>query len=105
MGSGVSNRRKLNLATLARVTGADLQRTYGGQVTREQLDQANADAVRRNMRTMEDRPGHVPQRLLDDLADIAGRHAAEENADRVIAAQSTRGDPPAARTARKPAET
>ena len=96
----MSNRRKLDLAKLADVTARNLQRAYGGQVTREQLDQANADAVRRNMRTMEDRPGHVPQRLLDDLAAIAGQLAAGENADRMIAASSTRGDSPAARTRR-----
>ena len=101
----MSNRRKINLAKLARVLGRDLQRTYGDNVNHEQLAEQHRTAILRSVRAMEDRPGHVPQRLLDDLADIAGRHAAEENADRVIAAQSTRGDPPAARTARKPAET
>lgn len=93
----MSNRRKIDLAKLAQALGR--------QLNREQLAEQHRTAILRSVRAMEDRPGHVPQRLLDDLADIAGRHAAEENADRVIAAQSTRGDPPAARTARKPAET
>ena len=88
----MSNRRKLNLAKLARVMGGDLQRTYGDTVNHEQLADAHRDAVLRNMRTMEDRPGHVPQRLLDELAGIADRHAIEENAaavDRVLAARLT----------------
>jgi hypothetical protein len=87
----MSNRRKLNLAKLARVMGGDLQRTYGDTVTHEQLADAHRAAVLRNFRTMADRPSVVPQRLLDELAAIADRHAVEENAaavDRVLAART-----------------
>ena len=96
----MSNRRKLNLAKLARVTGADLQRTLGDNVTHEELADAHRAAVLRNFRAMADRPGVVPQRLLDELAQIADRHAIEENAaavDRVLEARTT--DPHEARGA------
>ena len=78
MGAGVSNRRKLNLAKLARVMGADLQRTYGGNVTHEELAEAHRAAITRNVRAIVDRPGRIPQRLLDDLAAIADAHAVDE---------------------------
>jgi hypothetical protein len=42
---------------------------------RETLRARHADAVRRNWRTMDDRDGHVPDRLLDELAAIADEHA------------------------------
>ena len=95
----MSNRRKLNLAKLARVLGGDLQRTYGGTVTREQLDQLNRAAITRNVRAIVDRPGRIPQRLLDDLAGIADAHAAD------TAGSATVADRPPARRPRKAAAT
>ena len=46
-------------------------------MTREQLDELNRAAIIRNVRALVDRPGHIPQRLLDDLAGIAEQHATE----------------------------
>ena len=72
--------------------GAGLQRTYGGTVTHEELAEAHRAAIRRNFRPMTDRPGTVPQRLLDELAQIADRHASAATAatvDRVLAGRLT----------------
>lgn len=44
-------------------------------MTREQLDELNAGAVRRHFRAIADRDGRIPQQLLDDLASIAEQHA------------------------------
>ena len=47
-------------------------------MTREQLDELHRAAVTRNVRAIVDQPGHIPQRLLDDLAAIADAHAVDE---------------------------
>jgi hypothetical protein len=47
---------------------------------RDTLRSRHADAIRRNWRAMDDRDGHVPDRLLDQLAVIADEHALDEHA-------------------------
>ena len=57
-------------------------------MTHDELEQRHRDAIMRNWRTMADRDGHVPQRLLTELANIADQHAVEENlkaVERVLA--------------------
>ena len=45
---------------------------------RAQLDELNRAAIIRSVRAIVDRPGRIPQRLLDDLAAIADAHAVDE---------------------------
>lgn len=88
----MSNRRKLDPVTLARVMARNLQREYGDTVTPELMAELHANAVRRAVPAMIDRPGYVPQLLLDQLRDIANQHAVDEGAaavDRVLEARTT----------------
>ena len=66
-------------------------------MTHDELEQRHRDAIMRNWRTMADRDGHVPQRLLTELANIADQHAVEENlkaVERVLAARQAEARPP-----------
>ena len=45
-------------------------------MNREELDRRNAAALTRHYRTWTDNAGQAPRGLLDDLAAIAGEHAA-----------------------------
>lgn len=47
----------------------------GTLMTREQLNEQHASIIRRWTRTIADMGDHVPPRLLDELADVAGQHA------------------------------
>ena len=69
-------------------------------MTREQLDELNRAAVVRNVRAIVDRPGRVPQRLLDDLAGIAEQHATE-TAGEVVAGRRATGSATVARRTRR----
>jgi hypothetical protein len=62
-------------------------------VTHDELAERHREALARNWRTMVDRDGRVPQRLLDELASIADQHAIGENlqaVERTIAKRTRR---------------
>lgn len=46
-------------------------------MNRQQLDQRNADTIRKHYRALTDNSGQPSQQLLDDLAAIADEHRGE----------------------------
>lgn len=62
-------------------------------MNRTELAARHAEIIRRHFRELEDRPGRVPPRLLDDLADVADEHAIDENLAAVNRALAARGVP------------
>lgn len=55
-------------------------------MTRAELDAAHAAVIRKWARTITDMTGPVPRGLLDDLAAVAGEHAAGRKPPRRAAA-------------------